>query len=159
MGKIKILIYLVVAVVALATGALYLTLRTSFASELRYKGGVIRIERGEHNIPEVHAFSLESALYGWGYTLGEDRLFQLAFKRATIKGELSRYFGARTVEVDKMFREINLHGWAQLSAKRVPIFLLSTKRRMLLSTTYSRPTPMGLTTLTTRWRSARSISS
>lgn len=115
--KIKMKIFKLVLIGFIAIGlfisvCLYQILGINFVSELDYKGSKITIKRVEHNIPEVHANSFEAALYGWGYVTAEDRLFQLAFKRVSIQGRLSKYLGEKTIEVDKMFREINLYGWA-----------------------------------------------
>lgn len=38
-----------------------------------------------------------------------------------MRGQLSKYFGNKTIEVDKMFREVNFDGWARKSTERVII--------------------------------------
>lgn len=58
-------------------------------------------------------------MYAWGFVTAEDRLFQLAFRRVSVKGELSKYLGAKAIDIDKMFRELDLYGWAVRSAERV----------------------------------------
>lgn len=104
-------------------------LKINYKSELEYGNEKVSISRDVHNIPEIHAPSFKSALYAWGYVTAEDRLFQLAFRRASIRGELSKYLGLKAIEVDKMFREINLAQWSKLSADKVKHLIFSFWQR------------------------------
>lgn len=69
----------------------------------------------------------------------EDRIFQLAFRRASSRGELSKYLGAKAIDVDKMFRELNLAGWGKLSAEKVYFYKYSSKNKILKSLKILKP--------------------
>lgn len=97
----------------------YVFARSNFVTSLSHQGEHIKIQRDQYNIPQIHAPSFRSAMYAWGYVQAEDRLFQLAFRRVSVKGQLSQYLGSKALDIDKMFREINLYGWADRSAQRV----------------------------------------
>lgn len=94
----------------------YVFARSNFVTSLSHQGENIKIKRDQYNIPQIEAPSFRSAMYAWGYVQAEDRLFQLAFRRVSVKGQLSQYLGSKALDIDKMFREINLHGWAVRSA-------------------------------------------
>lgn len=96
-----------------ASMALFPLLKVTYVSELSYHGHLVSIHRDQYNIPTIRAPAYESALYAWGYVAAEDRLFQMAFRRLIGQGRLAEFLGAKAVTVDKIFRELNMHGWAK----------------------------------------------
>ena len=58
-------------------------------------------------------------MYAWGYVVAEDRLFQMSFRRLLGQGRLSEALGEKTINVDKMFRELNLQGWSLQTVEKV----------------------------------------
>ncbi len=56
-------------------------------------------------------------------------MFQLAFRRLIIQGRLAEHLGEKAIDVDKMFREINLYGWAIKADERVQIVLCSLGKK------------------------------
>ncbi len=60
-------------------------------------------------------------MYSWGYVHAEDRIFQMGLRRALGQGRLSEFSGNKTIEVDKMMRELDIYGWAVKSAEKVTI--------------------------------------
>ncbi|MBO2454635.1 penicillin acylase family protein [Actinomadura barringtoniae] len=70
---------------------------TSTAGEQHYSA---QIRRTEHGIPHITAKDYGGLGYGYGYAFAQDNLCVLASWVVTLRGERSRYFGARTMSDD-----------------------------------------------------------
>lgn len=68
---------------------------------LNGKSGNIEIIIDKRGVPHIYAETLEDALYGQGYMEAKDRTFQMQFLRQVASGQLSEYFGSKTLEYDK----------------------------------------------------------
>jgi penicillin amidase len=83
---------------------LYISSDNASRLELTYKSHKISITRDQYGIPKVSSRDFEGVLFGLGYTLSKDRLFQIHTRRMVASGRLSEMFGNRTLQTDIMFR-------------------------------------------------------
>ena len=68
----------------------------------------VTISRDGKGIPSISAGSRDDALFGLGYAVAQDRLFQMDTLRRTALGRLSELAGSVTLESDKMMRLIDM---------------------------------------------------
>ena len=62
---------------------------------------VVQIGRDQRGLAHVYADSLYGLYYGYGYSIAQDRLFQLDSTLHTVWGESAKLFGSDYVEIDK----------------------------------------------------------
>ena len=74
--------------------------------------GQIEIVRDRWGVPHVFAVSDNDAYFGLGFAVAQDRLFQLDLLRHVGQGRLAELFGREVVDVDRLFRSMDLHGIA-----------------------------------------------
>ncbi len=77
----------------------------------------IKIIRDEHGIAYVLAENKADVYRGQGFVTAQDRLFQIEFYRALIRGEAAALVGTAMLESDIKMRVIDLNGNAQRSFK------------------------------------------
>jgi len=70
--------------------------------------GPVTIARDTLGIPIISAGSSDDALFGLGYALAQDRLFQMDTLRRTAFGRLSELAGPVTLESDRMMRLLDM---------------------------------------------------
>ncbi|HYI15396.1 MAG TPA: penicillin acylase family protein [Thermomicrobiales bacterium] len=70
--------------------------------------GPVSISRDRYGIPRISAGSREDALFGLGYAVAEDRMFQMDTLRRTAFGRLSELAGPVTLETDRMMRLLDM---------------------------------------------------
>lgn len=75
--------------------------------------GEVTIRRDNGGVPYVYADSYPDALFGQGFALGQDRLFQLELARRLAAGRLSEIAGSETVSADRMARVLGLRRLAE----------------------------------------------
>jgi penicillin amidase len=75
--------------------------------------GRVEIVRDRWGVPHVFAASPRDAYFGLGYATGQDRLFQLEVHRRIASGRLAELFGLAALEVDRLFRTMDLQGIAR----------------------------------------------
>lgn len=68
----------------------------------------IQIHRDENGVPYVVAQNKADVIRGQGFVSAQDRLFQIEFYRALIKGELAEIIGSSMVQSDIKMRVFNL---------------------------------------------------
>ncbi|HEX2281772.1 MAG TPA: penicillin acylase family protein, partial [Thermomicrobiales bacterium] len=68
----------------------------------------VSIARDRYGIPRISAGSRDDALFGFGYALAEDRMFQMDTLRRTAFGRLSELAGPVTLESDRMMRLLDM---------------------------------------------------
>jgi len=115
MSRLRLLL---AAFLILATGAglflLHLTRRAlpQLRGELAGPGlsQPVEIVRDPWGVPHIFAQEEEDAWYALGYVHAQDRLFQLDLNRHASQGRLAEMFGEPAVEVDRLFRTVDLHG-------------------------------------------------
>ncbi len=78
------------------------TLKTSKVSD---KTQIIRDKWG---VPHIRANTGADAYFALGFTLAQDRLFQMELQRRLAKGELAEILGPKLLDVDKKFRTLLL---------------------------------------------------
>ena len=87
----------------------------------------IKIHRDENGIAYVIAENKADAIRGQGFVLAQDRLFQIEFYRALIKGEAASIVGSSMLPSDIKMRVLNLVG----NAKRSYQYLDKQTKEML----------------------------
>lgn len=91
-------------------GVLYLT-----DKKLKYD---VKIIRDKFGVPHIYADTINDAYFGFGYTVAQDRLWQLELYRRVISGRLSELFGETLIEQDKFFRSLSFEQLARKQAKQ-----------------------------------------
>lgn len=72
----------------------------------------VEISRDRLGIPLIKAGTRDDALFGLGYAIASDRLFQMDLVRRTMAGRLSEIAGAATLDSDRLMRLIDAAGAA-----------------------------------------------
>ena len=75
----------------------------------------IRIIRDEHGIAYVLAENKPDVIRGQGFVTAQDRLFQIEFYRALIKGKAAQLVGPSMLASDIQMRVLDLYGNAERS--------------------------------------------
>jgi penicillin amidase len=108
---VSVLILAAVAICAGGVGWLYLS---SLLPDI--DGSVVtslvkeetQIIRDKWGVPHIKAENAKDAYFALGFTLAQDRLFQMELQRRVARGELAQILGPGLVDVDKMFRTLML---------------------------------------------------
>jgi penicillin amidase len=74
------------------------------------KKSEVTIKRDKYGVPHVYSDTVKGLFYGYGYALGQDRLYQIEMFRRTVQGTLSEVYGEKLLEFDKANRRDNLTG-------------------------------------------------
>ena len=74
------------------------------------------IVRDNAGVPHIFGSTDSDVFYALGFAHAQDRLWQMTMLRRTAQGRLSEQFGARTLDIDKMMRHLDLYN---LSVKSV----------------------------------------
>lgn len=64
----------------------------------------VDVYRDSYGVPHIYGNSTEDVMFALGYTMAEDRLFQIEMMRRASSGELAAAFGSRLVRYDKYSR-------------------------------------------------------
>ncbi|MBU2511110.1 penicillin acylase family protein [bacterium] len=75
--------------------------------------GRTKITRDQWGVAHISAESKEDAYFAYGYTIAQDRLFQMELQRRLAQGELAEIMGESLLAVDKMFRTLMFKHWAE----------------------------------------------
>ncbi len=107
-----------IAVSVLAITVAYFLLSRSlpiYDKELTVEGlqAPLEIVRDNANVPHIFGQTEADTFFGLGYAHAQDRLWQMVVMRRTVQGRLSEVFGARTVEIDKVIRRLELYNLAR----------------------------------------------
>jgi len=78
-------------------------------------GAEVRITRDANAVPHIRAQSDRDAFFALGVAHAQDRLWQMEVGRRAAQGALSTLFGARTVEVDRLVKTLDIYGLASRS--------------------------------------------
>ncbi len=90
---------------------------TSREIKLSGQDGDIEILIDKRGVPHIYAQTIEDALYGQGYIEARDRTFQMQFIRQVASGQLSEYFGERTLDYDKRTHRKGIPASINIAAK------------------------------------------
>lgn len=87
--------------------------------ELRVAGIVkgATITRDTWGVPHIEAESERDAYFALGYSMAQDRLFQIEMMRRLAQGELSEILGPVTLDIDKAMRTLRLRPKAEENVK------------------------------------------
>src|SRR5690625_2422696 len=72
----------------------------------------VQIMRDANAVPHIRAESEEDAFFALGLVHAQDRLWQMELNRRAAQGRLSALLGARSVEVDRLTKTLDLNGYA-----------------------------------------------
>lgn len=67
-------------------------------------GSQVRIVRDDYGVPHVYADSIYGLYYGYGYSIAQDRLFQMEMARRSTQGIVAEVFGPDYLDYDKTAR-------------------------------------------------------
>ncbi len=65
---------------------------------------VVTIKRDEYGVPHVYAQSTRDLFFGYGYVVGEDRLFQMEMAKRSVLGTASEVAGPEALSNDRISR-------------------------------------------------------
>ncbi|WP_372615102.1 penicillin acylase family protein, partial [Aquicoccus sp.] len=110
----------VLVLAVLAVGAVYYFAARSlpdYDKRLRVErlDTAVEIVRDHSNVPHVFSDDDAGVFFGLGYAHAQDRLWQMMVMRRTAQGRLSEVFGARTLDIDKLMRRLDLYRLARSS--------------------------------------------
>ena len=110
---VKYLLLGVIFIVFLIPTWFYLELKRSkplYEGELALKGisRSVEILRDKSGIPHIYAENDLDAYYALGFTMAEERLFQMEISRRAAKGQLSELVGEKTLQSDKTFKNLKI---------------------------------------------------
>ncbi len=66
----------------------------------------IRIVRDTYGVPHIYADSIYALFYGYGYSIAQDRLFQMEMARRSTQGNVAEVFGSKYIAFDKTTRQL-----------------------------------------------------
>ena len=66
--------------------------------------GAITVKRDSYGVPHVYADTTRDLFYGYGYSVAEDRMFQLEMAKRAVLGTSAEVLGPDYVEIDKRSR-------------------------------------------------------
>ncbi len=72
----------------------------------------VRITRDANAVPHIRASTDHDAFFAMGLVHAQDRLWQMELARRSAQGNLSALFGARTIELDRLVKILDLYGAA-----------------------------------------------
>ena len=129
--KRRILVVLLILVLFTIAGIIYIKNINNYQREGTIKISKnklpIQIHRDENGIAYIIAENKEDVIRGQGFVLAQDRLFQIEFYRALIKGEAAKLVGSSMLQSDIKMRVLNLVG----NAKRSYQYLDTETKEML----------------------------
>src|SRR5579872_1934764 len=80
----------------------------------------VSIERGSCGIPRIYAESDADLLFGFGYAMAQDRLFQLDWLRRKGAGRLAEIVGSDGLSNDVLVRTVGLNRIARKHCEEFP---------------------------------------
>jgi len=73
----------------------------------------VTIQRDSRGVPHIQGQSLDDLFFAQGYVMAQDRLWQMDLVRRAAGGRLSEIVGARTLQIDRSFRQLGLEAAAE----------------------------------------------
>ena len=118
----KICLYLLGPILAYVLGFVYV--RSSLPRSIVLSTHVdspVRVERDDHGVPHVYAESFKDVYYGVGYSMCQDRMWQIDMVRRLSTGRLSEVLGRPALDVDKYIRNMKLHHFGKEDVEHLPL--------------------------------------
>jgi penicillin amidase len=109
---------ILIAIAVIAAGAicywvLYRALPQTSGTIRTLVGQPVEVGRDSLGVPHIKARTLEDALFVQGYTVAEDRMWQMDSMRRLAAGELSEIVGAAALESDRESRRLRMRRIAE----------------------------------------------
>lgn len=108
---------LIVLTIIIIGGVIYFSTANNFKREGSFEISTnefpIQINRDENGIAYIFAENKADAIRGQGFVMAQDRLFQVEFYRALIKGEIAKIIGNSMLQSDIKMRVLDLVGNAE----------------------------------------------
>lgn len=109
MKVFKIVVVILLIIIVIVVAGVYLFVKTTLPD---YDGkytvdgirGRIEIVRDVHGIPHIFADDQNDLVFGLGYAMAQDRLWQMDIFRRASKGRLSEIFGKVALDADRFSR-------------------------------------------------------
>lgn len=119
----KLLLILFIILIAVGIGGyFYLTNANQYQTDgtLQLEGlkGEVKIIRDEKNMPYIYAENRHDVLFGQGFAMAQDRLFQMQLNRMFAEGRIAELAGASALQLDIRHRTI---GFARAAQKHVQL--------------------------------------
>ncbi len=70
----------------------------------------VKIVRDYYGVPHIYAQTDEALMFGQGYAMASDRLFQMEICRLSASGEMAKYLGKQYLEYDRINRRYLPYG-------------------------------------------------
>lgn len=122
--KIKIVLGTLVFVLALLLGAFAFwrsTLPAYDGSQVfEALSAPVSITRDDFGIPHIRAQNELDLYRGMGFTVAQDRFWQMELFRRVMSGRLAEIFGTRGLPVDKMMRTLSIRQRVTIEAQNLP---------------------------------------
>src|SRR5215216_3678065 len=93
-------ITLTLVTIFLSTSITASATNTGFTT-LNVNGEAVKIYRDDFGIPHIFAETNRGLFEAYGYTVAQDRLWQLELNRRAARGRLAEIFGPTTVNADR----------------------------------------------------------
>ncbi len=128
---LRVFLYLVLLIVLLIAGASIWFYRAAHASLPQVDGTIaipglkapVEIVRDAHGVPHISAANLEDLFFAQGYTVAQDRLWQIDMARRYVGGETAEILPASAgpwLKHDRQQRILRLRSVAEGVAQRLP---------------------------------------
>jgi penicillin G amidase len=75
-----------------------------WAKEPQASTRTVTIKRDSYGTPHIYAADVFGLFYGYGYSVAQDRLFQMEMARRSFTGRVAEVLGERFVDYDKSVR-------------------------------------------------------
>ena len=82
--------------------------------------GKVEILRDELGTPHIYADTAEDLFFGYGFAMGQDRLWQLDYLRRKALGQLSEVLGHEGIDNDVVARTVGINRIAASEIDRIP---------------------------------------
>ena len=107
-NSIKLVIYLwvIASMAACSVSQLNTSTDGSLITSDSNSSSDVRVVRDEYGVPHIYADSVYGLYYGYGYSIAQDRLFQMEMARRSTQGIVSEVLGHGYVEQDKIARQL-----------------------------------------------------
>lgn len=115
-----LILFILIVLIAATIWIWLMSLKPQLSGEVKLSGlqQPAEVFFDTYGVPHIYAQSEEDAYFALGYVHAQDRLFQMEMLRRAAAGRLSEILGPDFVKVDKFFRTIGLHQFAQKHAEK-----------------------------------------
>lgn len=80
----------------------------------------VTISRDRFGVPRIEARSSTDLCFGHGFSIGQDRLWQLEFYRRIASGRICEFAGPDGLKTDRLMRTLGLHRIAETEVATIP---------------------------------------